>query len=174
MQGKTIWLTGLSGAGKSTIAQNLVEFYSRKNERWVMLDGDETRNNLCVDLSFNLTDRTENIRRISCVAKLLNTQGFWVVCALISPLITQRNLARNIIGNKNFLEIFISTSLQTCEIRDVKGLYKNARHGDLKNFTGITSPYEHPISPMLTLNTEFLKIQECVNKIDDLISKEQK
>jgi len=171
MQGKTIWLTGLSGAGKSTIAQNLVNFNGRNNERWVILDGDETRNSLCIDLSFNLNDRTENIRRIACVAKLLNAQGFWVVCALISPLIMQRELARKIIRNENFLEIYISTSLQICESRDVKGLYKNARNGSCKNFTGVTSPYESPISPILTLNTELLEVQECVDKINDLILK---
>lgn len=138
----TLWLTGLSGSGKTTISQAIAEKLSEYNIPTYIIDGDVLRSGLCKDLGFSLSDRKENIRRAAEVAKILNTNHIVVLCALISPLREDRAIAASIVGEKNFIEIYLSTPLAVCEERDVKGLYKKARAGIIENFTGISSPYE--------------------------------
>ena len=148
---KVIWMTGLSGSGKSTIAglleRKLLEngFFSQ------VLDGDNVRNGLNNNLGFSLEDRKENIRRIAEVAKLYMNSGIVTICTFISPTIEVREFAKQIIGKDDFVEIFVDAPLEVCEQRDVKGLYQKARSGEIKDFTGISSPFEPPIKPDLTL-----------------------
>lgn len=152
-QPKVIWLTGLSGAGKSTIANALeLELINRGNHTY-LLDGDNVRLGLCQDLGFSNADREENIRRISEVAKLFLDAGLIVITAFISPFLRDRALAKSVIGAENFVEVFIDTPLMECERRDPKGLYKKAREGLIKDFTGIDSAYEPPSAPQVRVNT---------------------
>lgn len=160
----TIWLTGLSGAGKSTIANALEKKLFSLGKHTMLLDGDNIRMGLNRNLGFSEADRIENIRRISEVAKLMNDAGLIVITSFISPTRMDRRNAKNIIGEE-FLEVYVSTSLEVCEKRDVKGLYRKARNGEIANFTGITSPYEVPQHPDLTLDTEILTVEACVDKI---------
>ncbi|CAI8959959.1 adenylyl-sulfate kinase [Pseudomonas sp. IT-232MI5] len=148
-----LWFTGLSGAGKSTIANALEQALLEQDRHTYLLDGDNMRLGLCRDLGFSDVDRTENIRRIAEVAKLFVDAGLIVVTAFISPFQRDRALARDVIGDAYFVEVFISTPLLECENRDPKGLYKKARSGDLKNFTGIDSLYEPPVNPDICINT---------------------
>ncbi|MBA2923307.1 adenylyl-sulfate kinase [Pseudomonas sp. P7] len=152
-QPKVIWLTGLSGAGKSTIANALELELANAGRHTYLLDGDNVRLGLCQDLGFNNSDREENIRRVSEVAKLFLDAGLIVITAFISPFLRDRALARSVIGDANFVEVFIDTPLTECERRDPKGLYKKAREGLIKNFTGIDSAYEHPSAPQIRVNT---------------------
>ncbi len=161
----TIWFTGLSGSGKSTIANALEVRLTAMNKHTILLDGDNIRHGLNNDLSFTENDRIENIRRIAEVAKLMNDAGLIVLTAFISPYHEDRNNAKQIIGEDSFVEVFISTSLEECEKRDVKGLYQKARNGEIPNFTGISSPYEKPEKPALELDCASLSIDNCVNKI---------
>ena len=158
-----LWLTGLSGAGKTTIGNSVVENL-KKHEKVVMLDGDELRKGLNSDLGFSMEDRAENIRRVAHTAKLLSDNGFLVITTLISPTRNSRDQARKIIG-ENFIETFIKTDIETCIQRDVKGLYKKAIAGEIKEFTGISSVYEEPENPELILDTQNLTIEECTNKV---------
>jgi adenylylsulfate kinase len=158
-----LWLTGLSGAGKTTIGNSVVENL-KKHEKVVMLDGDELRKGLNSDLGFSMEDRAENIRRVAHTAKLLSDNGFLVITTLISPTINSRKQARKIIG-ENFIETFIKTDIETCIQRDVKGLYKKAIAGEIKEFTGISSVYEEPENPELVLDTQNFSIEECTNKV---------
>ena len=151
-----IWFTGLSGSGKSTIAIAL--------EREL-----HKRGLLCRILGFSETDRVENIRRIAEVSKLFLDSGIITIAAFISPNNDIREMAANIIGKDDFLEIFVSTPLEECEKRDVKGLYAKARKGEIKNFTGISAPFEEPAHPALTLDTSVLSLEESVNKLLELI-----
>ncbi len=166
---KVLWLTGLSGSGKSTIAVALERLLFERNYFAQVIDGDNIRNGINNNLGFTQDDRTENIRRISEVAKLYLNSGLITICSFISPTIDIRNMAKKIIGAESFIEIFIDTPLAVCEARDVKGLYKKARAGEISNFTGIDSPYEQPISPDLKVDTENISVQESVNQIFNFI-----
>jgi adenylyl-sulfate kinase len=165
-----VWLTGLSGAGKSTIALALQSMLQRDHIRSYILDGDQMRRGLCADLGFSAVDRTENIRRIAEVARLLTDAGVLVISACISPFRADREMARTIVGTDNFHEIFVDTPLALCEDRDPKGLYRRARAGDLPDFTGIGSPYEAPTKPALRLNTATQDVDVCARAICDLLT----
>jgi bifunctional enzyme CysN/CysC len=158
----TIWLTGLSGAGKSTIANLLEKHLLDKNKHSFLLDGDNVRKDLCGDLGFSDNDRNENLRRCAHVAKLMNDAGLIVISAFISPYKEQRQMIREIIGTENCIVIYIKASLETCRERDVKGLYKKAASGEIKNFTGIGSDYEIPTDPDIILDTEKYTPEESV------------
>lgn len=160
-----IWLTGLSGSGKSTIAAALEKFLLENAHSVKPLDGDNIRMGLNKDLGFSSEDRKENIRRIAEVAKLFSDTGIPTITSFISPFEEDRNIARSIIGESNFIEVFVKTPLEVCERRDPKGLYKKARKGEIKNFTGIDSPYEEPKNPHIILDTTTLTIEECVQTI---------
>ena len=153
-QAKVIWLVGLSGSGKSTLAGNIETVLHQKGYKTYLLDGDNVRLGLNNDLGFSSKDRTENIRRIAEVARLFNEAGIIVLSAFISPLESDRNQARELIGIENFIEIFVHCPLHICEKRDVKGLYAKARKGLIPNFTGIDAPFENPKQPNLTISTE--------------------
>ena len=160
-----LWFTGLSGSGKSTLAHALEEKLFQKGCRTFVLDGDNVRHGLNSNLDFSDADRGENIRRISEVSKLMLEAGLIVMTAFISPFTEDRNTARNLIQNDNFIEIYCKASIETCEKRDVKGLYKKARAGKIKNYTGIDSPYEAPVNPELIINTDKESLDESISKI---------
>jgi adenylylsulfate kinase len=160
-----VWLTGLSGSGKSTIANELAIKLQQKGKLAYILDGDNVRMGLNKDLGFSDDDRKENIRRIAEVAKLLSDAGVIVITAFISPFREEREEAKNIIGRDNFVGVYVEAPLMVCEDRDPKGLYKKARNGEIPMFTGIDSPYEEPINADLTISTENNSIDVCVNFI---------
>ena len=160
-----LWFTGLSGSGKSTLAHAVEECLYGHGCRTFVLDGDNIRHGLCADLGFSLEDRSENIRRIGEVSKLLVEAGVIVLTAFISPSRQDRERARNLFLHGDFIEIFCDAPLEVCEQRDVKGLYARARAGEVKEFTGISSPYETPINPDLTINTGSLPLDECVEQV---------
>ena len=168
-----LWFTGLSGSGKSTLAHTLEEKLYQKGCRTFVLDGDNVRHGLNSNLDFSEPGRTENIRRISEVSKLMLESGLIVMTAFISPFNKDRNEARKLISNDDFIEIYCKASLETCEARDVKGLYKRARAGKIKNYTGVDSPYEVPENPELTLDTDNETLNESVSKIYNFL-KEKK
>jgi adenylyl-sulfate kinase len=163
--GCIVWLTGLSGAGKSTIAVRLEQSLYKLRRRAYILDGDNIRHGLCSDLGFSHDDRTENIRRTGEVARLFADAGIICIAAFISPYRTDRDLARRIAPRGKFLEVYVNAPLEVCEERDPKGLYARARAGELKNFTGISAPYEPPVKPEIELNTNELSVTECVGII---------
>jgi len=166
-----LWFTGLSGSGKSTLAHALEEKLFNMDYRTFVLDGDNVRHGLNSNLDFSADDRTENIRRISEVSKLMLEAGLIVMTAFISPFKKDRNEARSLISHDNFIEIYCKASLETCEKRDVKGLYKKAREGKIKNYTGIDSPYEAPENPQLTIDTDKETLNESVSKILNYLGK---
>ena len=169
-----IWFTGLSGSGKSTLA-NLVEIaLHKKGMSTYILDGDNIRQGINKDLSFSPEDRTENIRRIAEISKLMLDAGVITLAAFVSPYIKDREKVKQIIGVDNFIEIFVNTSLKECERRDVKGLYKKARVGEIKNMTGISSPYEVPVNPDLEVITDGRSIEESVKTTLEFITKKIK
>ena len=168
-QAKVIWLVGLSGSGKSTLAGNIEAILHQKGYKTYLLDGDNVRLGLNNDLGFSSKDRTENIRRIAEVARLFNEAGIIVLSAFISPLESDRNQARELIGVENFIEIFVHCPLHICEKRDVKGLYAKARKGLIPNFTGIDAPFENPKQPDLTVNTETDPPELSLKKLLDFI-----
>ena len=167
---KILWLTGLSGSGKSTIAQDLERQLYNQGYFPQVLDGDNIRIGINNNLGFTIEDRTENIRRIAEIAKLYLHSGIITICSFISPTIEIRNFAREIIGAENFVEVFINTPLEICEARDVKGLYKKARAGEIKGFTGIDSPYEAPQNPDIEILTAKLTVEESSQQILDQIN----
>ncbi len=160
-----IWFTGLSGAGKSTLAHAVEERLHQMNCRTFVLDGDNVRHGLCGDLGFTDQDRQENIRRIAEVAKLMLEAGTITLTAFISPFRAERNLARNLVPHGDFIEIYCACDLTICEERDVKGLYKKARQGEIKHFTGISSPYEAPEKAELSVDTGRFSLEECVDQV---------
>ena len=163
--GYVVWLTGLSAAGKSTIATELErELFSQGKHAYV-LDGDNMRHGLCSDLGFAPEDRKENIRRIGEVAKLFADAGFVCITAFISPYRSDRELARRIAPPGRFVEVYLDTPLEICEQRDPKGLYAKARAGEIKDFTGISAPYEPPLKPELELHTEKMNVAQCIAAI---------
>lgn len=164
-----LWFTGLSGSGKSTIAHATEERLYGMGGRTFVLDGDNVRHGLCADLGFSITDRTENIRRIGEVAKLFVEAGVITLTAFISPLRSDRERVRKLAHAGDFLEIYCHCPLEVCEARDPKGLYKKARKGEIKEFTGISSPYEAPENPELSLNTSELSLEECVDEVIALL-----
>ena len=164
-----MWFTGLSGAGKSTLAHRVEESLHQLGCRTFVLDGDNIRHGLCGDLGFSIEDRTENIRRIAEVAKLMMEAGVITLTAFISPFREEREKARQIFPHGEFLEIYCQCSLEVCEQRDVKGLYKKARHGEIKDFTGISSPYEAPTKPELVVKTSESSLEDCAKQILDLL-----
>lgn len=161
----TLWLTGLSGAGKSTLAFALEKELLERGRACYVLDGDNVRHGLNRDLGFSPKDRTENIRRIAEVARLMNDAGLMVITAFISPYRDDRAMARGIIGQGNFIEIHVSTDLSVCEERDPKGLYAKARAGQIAEFTGVSAPYEAPLTPEMALDTGKLSLPECVESV---------
>lgn len=164
-----IWFTGLSGSGKSTIAIALERELHKRGLLCRILDGDNIRSGINNNLGFTEADRVENIRRIAEVSKLFLDTGIITIAAFISPNNDIREMAADIIGQDDFLEVYVSTPLEECERRDVKGLYAKARKGEIKNFTGISAPFEKPVHPALTLDTSVLSLEESVNKLLELI-----
>ena len=160
-----MWFTGLSGAGKSTLAHALEDYLHKKGIRTFVLDGDNIRHGLCKDLGFSDADRTENIRRIGEVSKILIDAGVLTMSAFISPFRKDRRLVRELVADGDFIEIYCKASLETCENRDVKGLYKKARAGQIQEFTGISSPYEEPERPELIIDTANNTVETCVDQI---------
>lgn len=160
-----IWFTGLSGSGKSTLANALEKALFERGIKTYILDGDNIRNGINKDLSFSPEDRTENIRRIGEVAHLMIDAGLVVLAAFVSPYRKDRTQIKNRVKHTNFIEVFVNTSVEECERRDVKGLYKKARKGTIKNMTGISAPYEVPEAPDVEVQTEHLSVEESIQKI---------
>jgi adenylylsulfate kinase len=160
-----IWYTGLSGSGKSTLANAVEQELYNKGYNSYTLDGDNIRRGINNDLGFNQEDRLENIRRVAEISKLMMDAGIIVNAAFISPLISDRNIIKDIVGVKNIFEIYVSTSLEECEKRDVKGLYEKARKGLIKDFTGVSSKYEPPKNPDVHIDTQDKDISVCINEI---------
>jgi bifunctional enzyme CysN/CysC len=171
-RGQVLWFTGLSGSGKSTITNAAEQVLHSRGVRTYILDGDNIRHGLNKDLGFTDADRVENIRRIAEVAKLMVDAGLVVLTAFISPFRAERDMARSLFAEDEFVEIFLDVSLETAEERDPKGLYKKARKGDLPHFTGIDSAYEEPESAQLILNTGELTVDECVARVLELVKTE--
>lgn len=169
----TIWMSGLSGSGKSTIANLVEEKLISLGYHTYILDGDNTRMGLNKDLGFSEEARVENIRRVSEVCKLMNDAGLIVICSFISPFEKNREQAKEIIG-EGFMEIFIDAELSTCETRDPKGLYKKARTGEIKEFTGISSPFENPQNAIVLKNNTEEDLEKNVNFLTDLIKNNNK
>jgi adenylylsulfate kinase len=164
-QGKVLWFTGLSGSGKTTLASLLEKRLFELNYFCQILDGDNVRSGINKNLKFTEQDRLENIRRIAEVSKLFMNCGIILICAFISPTNEMRQMAKDIIGENDFLEIFVNTPLEVCEQRDPKGLYKKARAGIIKNFTGISSPFEIPENPFIEIDNSNSDIEQNVNDI---------
>lgn len=164
-----VWFTGLSGSGKSTIAIALERELHQRGLLCRILDGDNIRSGINNNLGFSEADRVENIRRIAEVSKLFVDTGIITIAAFISPSNDIREMAADIIGRDDFVEVYVSTPIEECERRDVKGLYAKARRGEIKNFTGISAPFEAPEHPALTLDTSVLTLEESVHKLLELI-----
>lgn len=164
-----VWFTGLSGSGKSTIAIALERELHQRGLLCRILDGDNIRSGINNNLGFSPADRVENIRRIAEVSKLFVDTGIITIAAFISPNNELREMASRIIGKDDFLEVYVSTPLEECERRDVKGLYAKARRGEIKEFTGISAPFEAPSHPALTLDTSVLSLEQSVNRLLELI-----
>jgi adenylylsulfate kinase len=164
-RGVVLWFTGLSGAGKSSLAHAVEEHLFQIGCRTFVLDGDNVRHGLCADLAFSDEDRTENIRRVGETVKLFLDAGVIVLTAFISPFIADRARVRSLVPFGEFFEIYCDCTLEVCESRDVKGLYKRARAGEIKDFTGISSPYEVPLCSDLVINTSALNLDESVNQV---------
>jgi adenylylsulfate kinase len=164
-----LWFTGLSGSGKSTLAHALEERLYQSGCRTFVFDGDNVRHGLCSDLGFSIEDRTENIRRIGEMTKLFLEAGVISLTAFISPMRMDRDRVRSLVPHGDFFEIYCQASIEVCETRDVKGLYKKARAGEIKDFTGISSPYEVPEDPELVVETGTRSLEECVESVLGLL-----
>lgn len=164
-RGAIVWFTGLSGSGKSTLAHAVEESLHRRGCRTFVLDGDNVRHGLCGDLDFSAQDRQENIRRIGEMAKLFVEAGVIVLTAFISPYRADRERVRGMVGQGDFIEIYCDTPIEICETRDVKGIYKKARAGEIADFTGISAPYEAPAKPEISVNTGTLELDVCVQQV---------
>ena len=164
-----LWFTGLSGAGKSTLAHAVEQRLHAHGARTYVLDGDNVRHGLCGDLGFSAEDRSENIRRVGELAKLFIDAGIIVLTAFISPFREDRDRVRSWVAPGDFLEIHCRCSVEVCEARDVKGLYKKARAGGVKDFTGVSSPYEEPLAAELVVDTDQLSLEECVERVLNLL-----
>ncbi|MDN3204663.1 adenylyl-sulfate kinase [Algoriphagus sediminis] len=162
---KLIWFTGLSGSGKSTLANTIESNLFEKGYLTYLLDGDNIRGGLNKDLGFSVQDRIENIRRIAEVSKLMMDAGLIVVAAFISPFRNERAKIADLVGKDNFLEVFVDCPIEVCEQRDVKGLYKKARAGIIKNFTGIDSPYEAPLNPVAHVHSDKEELEDSIQKV---------
>ena len=171
-KGMVIWFTGLSGSGKSTLANALNEVLHLEGLSTYVLDGDNIRHGLCKDLGFSDKDREENIRRIGEVANLFLNAGIITITAFVSPFVSDRNKVRKIIGAKDFIEVYCAADIKVCEERDTKGLYKKARLGEIKDFTGISSPYEAPENPEILVDTGSLDLKESVEKVIHYLKKQ--
>ncbi|MGM9741647.1 MAG: adenylyl-sulfate kinase [Candidatus Cryptobacteroides sp.] len=169
-RGITIWFTGLSGSGKSTVAIALESLLSSKGFLCRILDGDNIRAGLNSNLGFSEADRNENIRRIAEVCKLFTETGIITIAAFVSPTNDLRRMARDIVGEEDFVEVYMSTPLAECERRDVKGLYARARRGEVKNFTGISAPFDIPEHPTLSIDTTDSRPEECAQLIFNQIA----
>lgn len=167
--GRLIWFTGFSGSGKSTLAVQLEAELNTRGFKTYLLDGDNIRTGLTKDLGFSDDDRVENIRRIGEVSRLFMDAGIIVLSAFISPFEADRQQVKDIVGIENHIEVFVNCPLNVCEDRDVKGLYKRARTGAVKNFTGITSPYEEPKNPDITIRTDQLSINDSLDLLLNFI-----
>ena len=168
-KGCVIWFTGLSGSGKSTLALEVESKLYQRGHLTYVLDGDNVRHGLNKNLGFSPEDREENIRRIGEVAKLFNDAGVIAMTAFISPYRTDRDNARDLLDEGRFVEVFVDCPLEVCEARDTKGLYQKARAGEIKEFTGISAPYEAPVQPELTVNTASLTLEECTERVIALL-----
>ena len=167
---KVFWFTGLSGSGKSTLAHLVEEELHRRGMRTYVFDGDNVRHGLCGDLSFSPEGRAENLRRIAEMVKLFLDAGTLCLTAFISPLEADREKVRGIVGPEDFYEVYIKCPIRVCEERDVKGLYKLARAGKIKNYTGVSAPYEEPREADLVVETHLCEIGACVATIVDFVS----
>lgn len=172
-KGVVLWFTGLSGSGKSTIANNVAYELHKMSKLAYVLDGDNIRHGLNKNLGFSQVDRDENIRRICEVSKLFTDAGIITCTAFISPYKKMRGFCRKIVGSKRFFEVYCKASLQTCEKRDPKGLYKKAREGKVKEFTGISAPYEEPENPDVIIDTDKYDVKESVKIIINMLKKEK-
>lgn len=168
-RGLMVWFTGLSGSGKSTLALALERELSARGILCKVLDGDNIRSGINSNLGFSAEDRRENIRRIAEVARLFVDLGVVTIASFISPERSMREMAAEIIGREDFKEIYVSTSIAECERRDVKGLYARARRGEIKDFTGVSAPYEPPVAPALAIDTAGKTVKESVNEILSLV-----
>jgi adenylylsulfate kinase len=166
-----VWFTGLSGAGKSTLAHAVEEALHRRACRTYVFDGDNVRHGLCSDLGFSIEDRSENIRRISEMTKLFVQAGVIALTAFISPLRSDRGRVRELLGDTDFVEVYVKCPLEVCESRDVKGMYAKARRGLIKEFTGISSPYEEPESPDLVVDTAAMDLDASVLQVVELLAR---
>ena len=160
-----VWILGLSGSGKSTLAKGLENALHQLGYLTQVLDGDNLRNGINNNLAFSEDDRKENIRRAAEVSKLFANCGIITICSLISPTQEIRNMAKSIVGEEKYYEVFVNCPIEVCESRDVKGLYRRARNGEIKNFTGIDSPFESPIKPNLEIKTDINSIEYCHNQL---------
>ncbi|MEW6469138.1 MAG: adenylyl-sulfate kinase [Bacteroidota bacterium] len=168
-RGIALWMTGLSGSGKTTIAAALEKELNRRGLLTQVLDGDNIRAGINNNLGFSEADRTENIRRIAETARLFVNCGIITICCFVSPTERIRALAKQIIGEKDFVEVYVNTPLEVCEQRDVKGLYAKARKGEISDFTGISAPFEAPAAPAIEIRTDRMQIEESVNLIIEKI-----
>jgi adenylylsulfate kinase len=169
-----LWFTGLSGAGKSTLAHRVEELLFARNCRTYVFDGDNVRHGLCSDLKFSVEDRHENIRRIGEMSKLFIDAGVIALTAFISPFRRDREMVRSLVGEGDFVEVFCDTPLEVCEQRDIKDLYRKARRGEIADFTGISSPYEEPLNPEVTVHSGRDDLDVCAQKILNYLEQHNK
>jgi len=169
-RGVMVWFTGLSGSGKSTVAMGVERELHRRGVLCRILDGDNVRTGINSNLGFSPEDRRENIRRIAEVGRLFVHTGVVTLACFVSPTEDLREMARGIVGGDDFLEVYVSTPIEECERRDVKGLYAKARRGEVKDFTGVSAPFEPPLHPALDIDTAVLTLRDCVDKVTDMIT----